>query len=129
MIVKRKLSNTIWNVLTKDNTRYICDNQKKDIKELKIIIDFALQTQYKFGKQTITMSVEPAIVYKTKKIADMWLRDYAGGLNEKLMIYPLEVFCGSHDLWKAGKDKVYKTICNGQYGTYDGSWIEKKEEK
>ena len=32
---------------------------------------------------------------------------------------------GSHKLiWEDGKDAVYKMICNGRYGTYDGQWID-----
>ena len=23
-----------------------------------------------------------------------------------------------------GKDEVYKMICNGRYGTYDGKWVD-----
>ena len=34
------------------------------------------------------------------------------------------IFKGSYDLWDTGKDEVYKTICNGRYGCYDGQWVD-----
>lgn len=34
------------------------------------------------------------------------------------------VFKGSHKVWQDGKDEMYKMICNGRYGTYDGKWID-----
>lgn len=36
------------------------------------------------------------------------------------------IFKGSRKTWEDGKDAVYKTICNGRYGCYDGKWIDLK---
>lgn len=36
---------------------------------------------------------------------------------------------GSHEVWNDGKDEVYKMICNGRYGTYDGKWVDLGEDR
>ena len=41
----------------------------------------------------------------------------------------MTVFIGSNALWNRGLSVVYKTIVNGQYGCYDGKWVNIKEEK
>lgn len=37
------------------------------------------------------------------------------------------IFKGSQKVWKDGKDEVYKIICNGRYGAYDGNWVDLHE--
>lgn len=36
----------------------------------------------------------------------------------------MRIFKGSNKVWEDGKDEVYKMICNGRYGTYDGKWVD-----
>ena len=38
------------------------------------------------------------------------------------------IFKGSRQIWEAGKDEVYKTICNGQFGCYDGNFVNLKQD-
>ena len=34
----------------------------------------------------------------------------------------------SIQIWEAGKDEVYKTICNGQFGCYDDNFVNLKQD-
>lgn len=76
------------------------------------------------------MALEPAIIYKANDINDIWLFCYKGTDEIETLpayeeyIYPMIVFKGSHKVWQDGKDEMYKMICNGRYGTYDGKWID-----
>jgi hypothetical protein len=104
---------------------YDCDNE--DCGNAKIILQFGLQRIIDINGQHITLALEPAIVYKAKNIEDIWFFDWNGGLAGtiyKEFIYPITIFKGSKALWKEGLDEMYKTICNGRYGTYDGRWID-----
>ena len=38
------------------------------------------------------------------------------------------IFKGSQKVWNDGKAEVYKMICNGRCGTYDGKWVDLHEE-
>lgn len=38
------------------------------------------------------------------------------------------IFKGSRQIWEAGNDEVYKTICNGQFGCYDGNFVNLKQD-
>ena len=64
-----------------------------------------------------------ALVYKAKCLKDIWFLDCNGKDEEyKESIYPLFVFKGSRDDWDEGLDIIYKNICAGRYGCYDGKW-------
>ena len=94
---------------------------------LKLIRRY-LQKVIDINGQKITLALEPAVIYKAKKIEDIWFFDWSGSDKEgfppyKESIYPLTIFKGSHDKWEEGLDAIYKMICNGRYGTYDGKWI------
>lgn len=92
-------------------------------------LSFGLQRIIDINGQRITLALEPAIIYKAKDIEDIWLFDWKG--NDKFgvcqyeeFIYPVCIFKGSREVWNDGKDELYKMICNGRYGTYDGKWID-----
>ena len=94
-------------------------------------LSFGLQRIIDINGQRITLSLEPAIMYKADNLEDIWLFDCVGvNINgEKTskyqeFIYPACIFKGSHDVWEIGKDELYKTICDGRYGTYDGKWVD-----
>ena len=104
---------------------YDCDDE--DLGNAKIILQFGLQRIIDINGQNITLALEPAIVYKAKDIDDIWFFDWNSGLagtEYKEFIYPMTLFKGSQEVWDEGLDEVYKTVCNGRYGTYDGRWID-----
>lgn len=110
---------------------YDCDDE--DVGKAKMWLSFGLQRVININGQRITLALEPAIIYKANDIEDIWLFDCSGvnadGEKTTLyqeFIYPVCSFIGSHDVWKSGKDKIYKNICNGRYGTYDGKWVDVK---
>ncbi len=98
---------------------YWCEDE--DVLTAKYVLNFGLQKIIDINGQRITLGLEPALVYKANKPEDIWLFD----VNEfdKEAVWPMLIFKGSHDLWNAGKDEVYKTICGGRYGCYDGKWV------
>ena len=98
---------------------YWCDDE--DVGNAKIELAFRLQRIIAINDQKITLSLEPAIIYKAEQPEDIWFFD--NNKDGKVGLYPMLSFKGSHENWNSGKDNVYKTICNGQYGTYDGAWI------
>lgn len=103
---------------------YDCD--EKDIGQAKLILSFGLQRILDINGQRITLALEPAIVYKANDINDIWFIDWSGGAAGtiyKESIYPMTIFKGSKEVWNSGLDEVYKTICNGRYGTYTGKWV------
>lgn len=105
---------------------YECDNE--DVGCAKLVWFFGLQRLIDINGQRITLALEPAIVYKAKSIDDIWLFECKGKKDTKSspykeFIYPMTIFKGSNEIWNMGKDEVYKTICSGRYGTYDGNWI------
>lgn len=111
---------------------YDCDNE--DIGKARINLSFGLQRIIDINGQRITLALEPAIIYKSNDIRDIWFFDYRG-TNEietlppyEEFIYPMTIFKGSKKVWEDGKDEVYKVICNGRYGTFDGKWIDLDEE-
>lgn len=106
---------------------YDCDD--KDVGNAKICLSFGLQRIIDINGQKITLALEPSIIYKANNIDDIWLFDWKG--NDELgvcpyeeFIYPVYIFKGSREVWNDGKDEMYKMICNGRYGTYDGKWID-----
>lgn len=105
---------------------YDCDDE--DVGNAKMWLSFGLQRVIDINGQRITLSLEPAIIYKANNINNVWLFDWKG--NDELgtcpyheFIYPLCIFKGSQKVWSEGKDEVYKMICSGRYGTYDGKWV------
>ena len=104
---------------------YDCDDE--DLGNVKVVLNFGLQRIIDINGQRITIALEPSIIYKAKDIADVWFFDWSGGLASteyKEFIYPMTIFKGSQATWDEGLDEVYKTICNGRYGTYDGRWVD-----
>lgn len=105
---------------------YDCDDD--DIGKAKFVLQFGLQRIIDINGQRITIALEPSIIYKAKDVHDIWFFDWIGS-NEfgnhsyEEFIYPMCVFEGYKDVWDAGLDEVYKTICNGRYGVYDGRWV------
>lgn len=110
-----------------EHNAYDCDDE--DVGNAKMWLSFGLQRVIDINGQRITLSLEPAIIYKANDIEDVWLFDWKG--NDELgvcpyheFIYPLGIFKGSYEVWNDGKDEVYKMICGGRYGTYDGKWVD-----
>lgn len=110
---------------------YDCDDE--DVGHAKMWLSFGLQRVIDINGQRITLALEPAIIYKANDIKDIWFFDYQGTDEIETLppyeefIYPMTVFRGSHKVWEDGKDEVYKVICNGRYGTYDGKWVNLNE--
>lgn len=105
---------------------YDCDS--KDVGQAKDTLRFGLQRIISINKQKITLALEPAIIYKASRAEDIWFADSYGVNGDtdspyRKSIYPMLAFIGSKAVWNKGKDEVYKTICSGQYGTYDGNWV------
>ena len=107
---------------------YWCDD--KDVGKAKFDLNFGLQKVIDINGQKITLALEPSIIYKADSPEDVWLFDWQG-TNEietlpdyKEFIYPILIFKGSKEKWKDGKDAVYKMICGGRYGCYDGKWVD-----
>ena len=105
-----------------DYNDYYCDEE--DVGKAKYELNFGLQKVISVGEQTITLCLEPAMIYKAKEITDIWFfdwKDYEDSYKE--FIYPMIIFKGSQEIWESGLDEVYKMIVNGRYGTYDGKWV------
>lgn len=106
---------------------YWCNEE--DVGKAKYDLNFGLQRVIDINGQKITLALEPAIVYKAKQLNDIWFFDYSGTDEIETLppyrefIYPMFVFKGSHDKWNEGLDAIYKMICNGRYGAYDGKWV------
>lgn len=119
----KEIINTINGLAEYNN--YDCEDE--DVGNAKVILQFGLQRIIDINGQRITLALEPAILYKANSIDDIWFFNWSGGAAGavyKEIIYPMTIFKGSHEVWNKGKDDVYKTICNGRYGTYDGRWID-----
>lgn len=106
-----------------EHNDYSCDNE--DIGKAKQIVRFCgLYRIIDINGQRITLALEPAMIYKAENIGDIWFYDWIGeDENYKESIYPLTIFKGSHEKWEMGKDEVYKMVCGGRYGAYDGNWV------
>lgn len=101
---------------------YDCD--KEDIGNAKYKLNFGLQRVIDINGQTITLCLEPAMIYKAKEIGDIWFFDWEGtDDNYKEFIYPMTIFKGSDEVWESGLDEVYKMVVGGRYGAYDGKWV------
>lgn len=108
------------------------DYDDEDVGQAKMWLMFGLQRVIDINGQRITLALEPAIIYKANDIEEIWFFDYKGSYEMELhpyqeFIYPMTIFKGSHKVWEDGKDEVYKMICNGRYGTYDGRWVDLDE--
>ena len=101
---------------------YMCDDE--DIGKAKYELNFGLQKVININGQKITLCLEPAMIYRAKQIEDIWFLDWSGkGDTYRESICPMTVFKGSHKKWNEGLDAVYRYICNGRYGCFDGKWI------
>lgn len=127
------LANEILNTVNgkAEYNNYDCDDE--DVGHAKLWLSFGLQRIIDINGQRITLALEPAIIYKADDIEDIWLFDWRG--NDELgicayeeFIYSVCIFKGSREVWKDGKDEMYKMICNGRYGTYDGKWVDLEED-
>lgn len=110
---------------------YDCDDE--DVGAAKMWLSFGLQRVIDINGQRITLALEPAIIYKANDIKDVWFFDCQGTDEIESLptyeefIYPMCIFKGSQKVWDDGKDEVYKIICNGRYGTYNGKWVDIRE--
>lgn len=68
--------------------------------------------------QQIILTVEAPFVIQAKSPKDIWFVDY--DKDNKLIVYPFNIFKGYQDDWDKGIMEVYKNVCNGRYGCYDG---------
>ena len=101
---------------------YICDDE--DIGKAKYDVKLFLQKTIDINGQKISLCLEPAMVYRAKRIEDIWFLDYGYPNNQKSeQIYPLTAFKGARELWESGLDAVYTQIAIGRYGGYNGEWI------
>lgn len=107
---------------------YDCDEE--DIGKARLVLIFGLQRIIDINGQKITLALELSNIYKANNIEEIWLFDSRGSDETELsrpyeeFIYPITVFKGSNKVWEEGKDELYKVICNGRYGTYDGRWVD-----
>jgi hypothetical protein len=102
---------------------YACDDE--DIGNAQYRIGFFLQRVIQINAQTITLCLEPAMVYKAKELDDIWFLDTKKiGDRYVEQIIPLKAYKGARELWEKGLDAVYKEIVIGRYGGYTGEWIE-----
>lgn len=101
---------------------YDCDEE--DIGKARYELNFGLQKIIDINGQKIILCLEPAMVYRTKDIRDIWFVDWVGkDDNYKESIYPMTIFKGSFDVWDSGLDEVYKMVVGGRYGAYNGRWV------
>lgn len=101
---------------------YCCDEE--DVGKAMYELNFGLQKVINIDGQKIILCLEPAMIYRATQIEDIWFADWNGkDDNYKESVYPMVIFKGSHEVWNKGLDEVYKTIVNGRYGCYDGSWV------
>ena len=104
---------------------YDCDDG--DIGKAKSELSFGLQHVIDINGQKVFLCLEPAMVYKAKRIEDIWFLDWiVRDGNYREQIYPMTVFKGSREVWNGGLDKVYRMIVSGRYGCYDGKWAQQK---
>lgn len=107
---------------------YDCNDE--DIGKARIESSFGLRVVVKINNQRITLCLEPAMIYKANSINDIWFYDCFGkDETYREQIYPLFVFQGHKEVWEKGKDELYEMIVSGRYGTYDGNWVDFKEDK
>lgn len=106
---------------------YWCDEE--DVGKAKYELNFGLQKVININGQKITLGLEPALVYRAKQVEDIWFLDWYGkDKTYRELIYPLVAFKGSHEAWNEGLDRIYRNICHGIYGCYDGKWVYLKKD-
>lgn len=122
-----QLAEEIKNTINGDAeyNEYYCDDNDVGVGEYKMFS--YLQKIIQINNQQITLSLEPSIIYKAKKVEDIWFADFNS--CGTISIWPLTIFEGYEVLWSSGLDKVYKDICNGRYGCFDGCWIKVEDAK
>ena len=100
---------------------YYCDD--KDVGKAKYELNFGLQKVININGQKIVLGLEPALVYRAKRLEDIWFLDCLtkDGIYKEF-IYPLYAFKGCNEEWCKGLDRIYRNICQGIYGCYDGKW-------
>lgn len=117
-----------------EHNDYHCDDS--DMGKAKYELNFGLQKVIDINGQKIILGLEPALVYRAKQLEDIWFLDCTGSKYEKEewfgsldkkddykeFIYPLLVFKGSKEDWNSGLDTIYRNLCGGKYGCYDGKW-------
>lgn len=101
---------------------YVCDDE--DIGKARYDVKLFLQKTIDINGQKITLCLEPAMVYRAKRIEDIWFQDI-GLRGSRLVhqVYPLTAFKEARMLWEKGLDAVYTQITIGRYGGYTGEWI------
>ena len=101
-----------------ENNQLDCDDE--DVGNAKMWMCFGLQRIIDVNSQRITLALEPSIIYKANIIDDIWLFN---SIDEEF-VYPITIFKGAEEIWNKGKDELYKSICAGNFGTYDGCWVD-----
>ena len=112
-----KIVDTVNEITEEDGIEYFCEDE--DVLNAKTTLCFGLQRVIQINNQTITLALEPSIIYKAESIEDIW---FADKLGDKYSVYSMDRFIGCQDKWNEGKDAVYRYIVNGRYGCYDGKW-------
>ena len=128
--VMQSLADEILNTVNgkAEYNNYDCDDE--DVGNAKVLFRFGLQCVIEIGKQHITLALEPSVIYKANDIKDIWFIEWSGCDEIQTLppyrevVYPMCIFKGSNKVWKDGKDEVYKAICNGWYGCFNGKWID-----
>ena len=100
---------------------YYCETE--DIGSAQFILSFGLQRVIEINNQKIILCLEPAMIYRAKRIEDIWFATSTGDDEYKEAVYALTSFIKSKDIYAKGLDEVYKCIVAGRFGCYDGSWI------
>lgn len=105
---------------------YDCDTE--DIGTAKYLLNFGLQKIIQVNDQTITLALEPSIIYKAETAEDIWFIDYCGKDEDyRESIYALTSFIGCEDFWRKGKNYIYKMLVNGKFGCYEGQLLPQKD--
>ena len=107
-----------------ENNQLDCDDE--DVGNAKMWMCFGLQRIIDVNGQRITLALEPSVIYKANSIDDIWLFNYHSNNETQYQefIYPITIFKGAEEIWNKVKDELYKTICAGNFGTYDGCWVD-----
>lgn len=120
--IKRELVKEIQDTLNEQRERNDYDCNEKDIRNYHVLINFLTTTILRIGDQIIVFSVEPTCIFKANNIDDIWFCN-ENCQTDKICLYPMTIFKGSKEKWNEGIIEVYKFICNGRYGTYDGEYL------
>lgn len=124
--MKYYLAEEILDTINGRVTHNDCDCDIEDIGSARQDICCILQNTIIIGDQTITLCLEPAMVYKAKAIEDIWFFDRD---SDGETLIPMELISGAIKVWQNGLDGVYKMVAQGAYGGYTGEWISVDEDK